>query len=199
MNAPQLSHINPQDSKYLITQTGRSPSATWAAGEKNIRNQSSKVTDDVPIFSETWQLWILLWINCGKSENKITWVWCTWICQFEEQRLESHVCFPTQNDPNESSSQCCFFSMTWLESAESFWHDSLRADLFDRKPLHQCNSVIRLVVSILHCFKRGDPWPQNAFSSGINDLWSLGFTLGGLQTCQVLDLRYLKQSLDIHI
>ena len=52
MNAPQLSHINPQDSKYLITQTGRSPSATWAAGEKNIRNQSSKVTDDVPIFQK---------------------------------------------------------------------------------------------------------------------------------------------------
>lgn len=50
MNAPQLSHINPQDSKYLITQTGRSPSATWAAGAKNIRNQNSKVPDDVPIF-----------------------------------------------------------------------------------------------------------------------------------------------------
>ena len=118
-------------------------------------------------FSETWQLWFVLWINCGNSENKRTWVWCTWIYQFGEQRLETHVCFSTQNDPNKSSSRCCFSSMIWNESAEWFWHDSFRArgigdNLFERKPLERCkcDSVIRFGCEHSQLFQHGDPWPH---------------------------------------
>ena len=190
MNAPQLSHINPEDSKYLITQTGRSPSATWAAGEKNHPQSEFR--------SPRWCSGFFF-RNMATLDSFVN-----QLRQIRKQKNLSLMCMDlpiwgaeSRNSclfPHSKRSQRKFFTVLfflWSETSRqngflTWWHDSFRADPFERKPLDQCNSVIRFWLWAFSIVSTR--WPVTPKCIFLRNQWPLVF--GGPASAGFKHLRF---------